>query len=184
MKLKTIALLTSIAALGMMSSATAQPGDMRFNTGDPDLFLSGEADSCQGCDLSGQTITPPEDEPTLYRNAQLRQADLSNADLSGLDLMGAYLTCADLSGANLSGANLTNVDLIYANLSGADLTGATLSSATLRGAILDANTNLDGVIIDDNTIAPNSQFAEQTGPMNIVPPIPFDNRPRCTGRSF
>ncbi len=184
MKLKPIALLTSIAALGMMSPVTAQRVDMRFNTGDPGLFLSGEADSCQGCDLSGQIIESPADDPAFYRNAQLRQANLSGSDLSGLDLMGSYLTCADLSGANLSGTDLTNVDLIYANLSGADLTGATLSSATLRGAILDANTNLDGVIIDDNTIAPNSQFAAQTGPMNIVPPIPFDNRPRCTGRSF
>jgi uncharacterized protein YjbI with pentapeptide repeats len=183
MKFKSIA-LASIATLATMSPVLAQQVDMRFNTDDPAVFLSGEADSCQGCDLSGQTIQTPPDEPTRYHNAQLRQANLQNANLSEVDFTGSYFTCADLSGANLRGADLAHVDFIYANLSGADLTGANLSSATLRGAILDANTILDGIVIDDSTIAPNSQFALETGPLNVVAPIPFDNRPRCLGRSF
>lgn len=183
MKLKTIAAISLVTTSIAISPVLAQQIQLRFNTDDPALFLAGEADSCQGCDLSGVTLTEDPRRPDRFENVSMRQSDLSNATLRNLNLSGAYFTCADLSGADLTGTDLSNVDFLYTNLSGANLSGANVSAATFRGAVLDANTNLEGITIDENTIAPNSFFARDTGLMNVVEPIPFDNRPYCLGRS-
>ncbi|MDY6939171.1 MAG: pentapeptide repeat-containing protein [Cyanobacteriota bacterium] len=183
MKPAAIIVLGLVATSIGISPVFAQQLRLRFNTDDPALFLAGEADSCQGCDLSGITLAEDPRRPDRYRNIQMRQADMSNATLRDLNLSGAYFTCADLSGADLSGADLSDVDFLYTDLSGANLSGANVSSSTFRGAVMDANTNLDGITIDDTTIAPNSLFAMDTEAMNVVEPIPFDNRPYCVGRS-
>ncbi len=178
--MKPYVVVATLLALGFGSTmAIAQ---ISIEAEDPEAFLSLEENSCQGCDLSNVIFpaAPPTNE-AFYTNAQLRQANLSGAVLQNLDLTGSYFTCADLSGADLSGANLTNVDFIYANLSGANLSGATLSATTFRGAIIDASTDLSGAVIDGNTIAPNSYFAQEVGPMYSVTPIPLDGR-QCFGR--
>ena len=65
---------------------------------------------------------------------------LEGINLSGRDLTGTYLNVANLRNAYLVGAILTNATLEDADLSGADL----------RGAVI-MNTNLSGIITDENT---------------------------------
>jgi len=147
-------------------------------------FERGETNICQLCDFRDFRFPPaPLEEPDFYHNSRLRGSNFQAASLSGLDLTGSYFTCADLSDADLSDANLTNTDFIYADLRGANLSGADLSNATFRGALIDATTDLTDATFNNNTIAPNSNFAlRNSAAMDEVAPIAFDNRRNCLGR--
>lgn len=177
MKFQIAASTALIVFFGLVAPSLSQSNDPEAR----EMFLEGTSDTCQGCDLSSVTLSPDPEDWQRYHNVKLRQTNLQGATLADLDLRGSYFSCADLSGADLSGANLSNVDFFYANLSGANLSGADLSAATFRGAIVDETTNLDGVILSEDTIAPNSQFAQTTGSMASVQPVPLDGR-TCFGR--
>ncbi|MGD1903356.1 MAG: pentapeptide repeat-containing protein [Geitlerinemataceae cyanobacterium] len=181
-------LAVAIAAIAAFQTpgAAAPTGSVLGKTLSNDFaaFDRGETNICQQCDFRDYRFPPePIDEPGFYHNSRLRGSIFQGASLSGVDLTGAYFTCADLNGADLSETNLTNTDFIYADLRGADLSGANLSNATFRGALLDEDTILTDVTINDNTIAPNSNFAlRNRAPMTDVAPIAFDNRRNCPGR--
>ncbi|WP_376794791.1 pentapeptide repeat-containing protein [Thermogemmatispora sp.] len=90
--------------------------------------------------------------------ADLREADLAEinlwavnlreANLRGANLQGADLGLADLRGAILEGANLCR-SCLAADLRGADLRATRLGGADLRGAWLNAETRLEGALLQE-----------------------------------
>jgi len=184
-------LLAAIAAIVTLPLAASAAGVTPIGQtlgkqmgSDFEAFNRGETNICQLCDFRDYRFpATPDDEADFYQNSRLRGSDLRKASLSGLDLTGSYFTCADLRETDLSEANLTNTDFIYADLRGANLSGANLSNATFRGALIDDTTVLTDATINQNTIAPNSNFAERNGgSLADVTPIAFDNRRNCPGR--
>lgn len=124
----------------------------------------------RGVDLTGADL----------RWVNLSGANLQEAKLPGTNLLGANLQGADLRGANLEGAYMSGIDLRRADLGravlkGADLRWADLGQAVLRRANLEeANLresillgtdmegalqvdwkNLEGALMDDDTIQPD-----------------------------
>ena len=84
---------------------------------------------------------PPNWQPPVFYEANLRERDFSQRYLGDADFRKAQLTSAnfymaDLRGACLAGANLSGANLVGANLSDADLRGANLSGANLLVADL------------------------------------------------
>ena len=116
----------------VLTVAIAKPLLAQFNTSDPDAFIRGEFQSCQGCNLREADLSNQS-----RRNAQLRQADLAGADLSDGNFTGAYFTCSNLSNADLSEGTFAYANFVDANLSGVILDNTTnFTDANLDGAKL------------------------------------------------
>jgi uncharacterized protein YjbI with pentapeptide repeats len=122
----------------------------------------------QGANLSGINLSHADFTRTNLFRANLSNANVSAAILSHANLSSANLSSAGLFRANLSCANLTRTNLFRANLSRANLSAANLSSTYISGADLSlsviigvkhyeglicGNSNFDGAIIDDQTLA-------------------------------
>jgi hypothetical protein len=97
----------------------------------------------QGPDLSGADL-----QQAMLAGINFSATNLRGANLSQADVHGADLGLADLRGAILQGANLCQSSLA-ADLRGADLREARLAGADLRGSWLNAQTRLEGVLLQD-----------------------------------
>ena len=96
---------------------------------------------------------------TRFVGADLQKAKLAWAELQGADLEDAKIEQANLQGASLKDANLRGAKLGHADLSNANLQGADLSNADLKGASLlrvriSSDTDLTGVMWDDDYKSP------------------------------
>lgn len=83
--------------------------------------------------------------------AMLTGAHLEGADLTGANLKDAHLENAHLEGTNLLDADLEKAQVRNAHLEGAKLQGASLKSAHFMGAIVDGNTNMWKVSVNQFT---------------------------------
>lgn len=94
-------------------------------------------------------------------SAELGKAQLQHAFLLLSDLRHADLSEAHLEGAFLYGAQLNGASLIRARLEGADIYNVHLEGAYLSEAVLDSNTNLASVNLDDRPPAFFSAVAQR-----------------------
>jgi uncharacterized protein YjbI with pentapeptide repeats len=81
----------------------------------------------------------------------LGSMNLSGALLHGTNFEGATFLVSNLSDADLTGANLRFADLSGTNLRGTKLRRAKLEGVSLIGALLNADTVLEGISLDQNT---------------------------------
>ncbi len=114
----------------------------------------------EDADLTEANLSAGVFTETYLRGTQLSRAHMITVILDGAHLEEATLNWADIGwhasllGAHLERAKMVEADLHTArlrdaHLEGADLRGANLCSADLRHATLDAETQLEGVILSD-----------------------------------
>ena len=83
---------------------------------------------------------------TSFIMANLRGVNFRNADLRGANLSGSVFACVDFRGANLSSANISHCNMNYTNFGDG-------TSPPVEGFLYDDNTNFQGIVIDDKTLA-------------------------------
>jgi len=112
-----------------------------------DLFYAG----LSGAYLEGATFSSATLERADLSGAILERADLRNAVLRRAVLLNANLVRANLQGANLNRAKAGNANLTRADLRDADCRDADLRGTVLVGVLMDGETNLANVLIDNQT---------------------------------
>ena len=128
--------------------------------------------------LKKGTIRPEGDEPLRLLGTDLQRAGLDSARLDGVDLQGAdlrsawlrwaHLDGADLSYSDLRGAHLDGASLLGAEMTGAQLQGTHLEGASLRGVLDLDHAQLDGAVVDDETVWPE-QFSPHEAGVIFIP---------------
>ena len=103
-------------------------------------------------------------EGAIFTEANLDLADLQHAHLEGAKLQWASLRDAALMDAHLEGskvcfANLENADIAHAYLQGSEFQRAIVNGSTsLWECIVDANTDFNGVGLDNARINPETKL--------------------------
>jgi uncharacterized protein YjbI with pentapeptide repeats len=105
-------------------------------------------------DLSFARLDKANFEEACLSEANLTGTQLSDANLTAAKLGGAKLKAANLKRSHLNDADLRTADLYSSNLNRANLSGANLSKLDLREVsfdtiIINAETNIDGIILSE-----------------------------------
>lgn len=132
---------------------------------DLDLLKSGELDLSR-CDLRGADLGGMDLRGRNFSHCLLEQAKCEGTNFEGSDLRESKVSFMSAKNANFNGCNLTRLLFSYTDLSGtslkdaeangatfhnAKLGGANLQGTSLLGGSIDADTELEGVIFNEQT---------------------------------
>ena len=132
---------------------------------DLELLKSGELDLSR-CDFRGADLGGMDLSGRNFSHCLLEKAKCDGTNFEGSDFRGSKVSFMTAKNATFDGCNLTRLHFGYTNLSGASLKdakvngarfqhaklgGANLQGASLVGGSMDADTELEGVIFDEQT---------------------------------